>query len=102
MLMDPSGYYPWQDCEPPTDPYFTYSEEDGLCVKYFGCSGGKSYREWYVNEYLPVLEQDIASFVGSQWTCTVINFGVDTYQEWTGFKVPARVGFGIDAGLQLL
>ena len=51
-FKDPSGHKAEEDEDSP--PPITYDKENGLCINIIGCSGGKSYWDWYENEYMPL------------------------------------------------
>jgi len=90
-------------CDPNTD-ILCYSEEQGLCVPGLGCSGGEVYREWWVNDYLPMMDdfllQDIATT--TQFLADPLNLGLDAYENYRGIPIPKKYGFGVDFFIQLL
>ena len=68
-----------------------------------GCSGGESYRDWWLNWYLPrmpnFVAQDVARTV--RFLENPLGLGMDAYEHWRGIPLPRKYGMGIDFFVQL-
>jgi len=90
-----------------TEPLITVDDENGVCISGldYGCSGTlQSYWEFERDTNLPMLAHDLEQAVGtaSDFAADPLNLGLDGYEKWHGINLPKKVGFGVDAGIQVL
>jgi len=84
------------------DKLMEVTEADGLCIGRY-CSGGQNYRDWWKNEYLPVMDDNLFQSVGEFASAgEVLGFTTDAYENWKGIPLPKKYGFGIDFAAQLM
>lgn len=104
-FLDPTGHVGCDNCTSyqPSTSFISYTKEHGLCIKYLGCSGGESYKQWWQNSYLPILKRNVSTGVKNTINIVAKPLGVslDAYETWNGIPVPKKYGFGIDFIVQL-